>query len=449
MTNILASSVDHVRGDATGLAVPAHGEALRAGGEAFLTQAFRAFGALPADNSVARITRFEPCPGGSTGKKFFLSVEYERPGPDLHTDLFVKFSRDFTDARRDHGRWEMESEVRFAPISRLTGFPISTPVAYFADYHHESGTGLLITQRIAFGEGGIEPHHLKCFDHELDEPLPYYRAILTALARLAAAHKAGRLSPDIAVRFPFEPATAGGDPILYDEDELRAVLADCTDFAARAPQLLPAEIRAPDFMAKLEREALRIREHESTIQAYLRGNPDLVALCHWNAHIDNAWFWRDAQGELQCGLMDWGRVNQITLGAALWGCLSAAHHDVWKHHLDALLALFVREYHEYGGPLVAVEELKLHLTLHVASMGVARVLAFPAIVLFRVPGALKASGPHDPAILGVEPARNCLHVYTVFLNLWRTGEIGASLDRLLERATAAPPAGAMREPMPR
>jgi hypothetical protein len=431
MMDSVPTVIDHAIGDATGLAVPAHGEALRLGGAAFLTQAFRAFGSLAPDNAVVRISRFEPCGGGSTGQKFFLSVDYARPEPGLHADLFVKFSRDFTDARRDHGRREMETEARFAPLSRLDGFPISIPAVYFADYQRATGTGLLITERIAFGEPPIEPQHLKCRDHELDDPAPYYRAIVTALARLSAAHKAGRLAPDIGARFPFDPQAAPTDPILYDAAELTAVLAHCREFAQRAPQLLPAELRAGDFMAKVEREAHRLRAHEGAIQAWLRGDPDLVALCHWNAHIDNAWFWRDAAGELRCGLIDWGRVNQITFGEALWGCLSAAHHDVWKHHLDELLALFVAEHHAHGGPRIAVEKLKLHFLLHVAAMGVARVFAFPEIVLFRVPEAVDATGPHDPRIERVDPARNCLHVYTVLLELWRQDDVGAALDQVL------------------
>jgi hypothetical protein len=66
-------------------------------------------------------------------------------------------------------------------------------------------------------------------------------------------------------------------------------------------------------------------------------------------------------------------------------------------------------------------------------MGVARVLSFPEVVLFRLPQAATAAGPHDPIFLRSDPARNCLHVYTVFLNLWRTRDFGASLDWLLER----------------
>jgi hypothetical protein len=429
----ISAPLAHVRGDATGLSFPAHAEALRTAGEAFLTAAFRTFGALSPENRVTRITRLEPCPGGSTGHKLFLGVEYQRPDPTLHTELFVKFSRDFTDPRRDHGRYEMEPEARFAAISRLPGFPIAVPAAYFADYHHESGTGLIITERITFGEGEIEPHRRKCLDHYLDDPLPYYRAIVTALARLAGAHKAGRLAPDIGERFPYNPATAGSDPILYNDGELRAVLAYCADFAVRCPQLLPAEVRSPEFTERMQFDAFRIREHEARIQRFLRGNPDLIALCHWNAHIDNAWFWRDSAGVLRCGLIDWGRVNQITMGAALWGCLSAAHHDIWEHHLDELLTLFANEYHEHGGALIAAEELELHLMLHVASMGVARVLAFPEIVLFRLPEAATAASPRDPIFLRSDPARNCLHIYTAFLQLWRTRDFGASLDTLLAR----------------
>lgn len=426
--------VDYVLGDATGLQIPAHSEALRAAGAPFLTRAFQAFGALPHDISVAEIVRFERCPGGSTGDKLFLSVRYGRGEAGLHTELFVKFSRDFTDSMRDHGRFEMEPEARFAAISRLPGFPISTPAAYFADYHHESGTGLVITQRIAFGEDGIEPHRRKCLDYELADPLPYYRALVTAIARLAAAHKSGRLAPDIDERFPCDLAAASSDPITYSEDQLRAVVSRYAAFAERCPQLLPANVRAPDFIALMEQEALRILALQDPIQRYLRGNRDLVALCHWNAHIDNAWFWRDPAGALQCGLIDWGRVNQITAGSALWGCLSAAHHDVWAHHFDELLALYAAELHAHGGAAISHDELELHVLLHIASMGVARVLAFPKVILARLPQAEAASGPRDPMFLTSDPARNCLHILTVFVSLWRKRGFGASLDKLLARA---------------
>lgn len=399
-----------------------------------MTDAFHAFGSLPPDNGVARVVEIEPCGGGSTGAKLFLKLEYARADPALHTELFVKFSRDFDDAMRDRQRTEMEAEARFAPITRLPGFPISTPAAYFADYQRASGTGLIITQRVGFGRSNIEKQHRKCADHELAEPLPYYRALVTALARLAAAHKAGRLSADIETRFPYDASAASADPIRFDAAQLDQTLASCAEFARNCPQLLPEAVRTTDFLDRMRRDAHRIRNHEAALQGYLRGNPDFIALNHWNAHIDNAWFWRDGGGELQCGLIDWGRVSQITFGAALWGCLSAAHHDVWAHHLDQLLALFAEEYAAHGGPRISVAELERHLILHVATMGVARVLAMPQIILYRLPEAASASGPLDPVFERSESARNCLHIYTVFLNLWHARDFGAHLDALLARA---------------
>jgi hypothetical protein len=434
MTKIDPAPLDLVRGDATGLMIPAHEDALCSGGEAFLTRAFQAFGALAADNRVARILRVEPCPGGSTGRKLFLSVEYEKPAPELHGELFVKFSRDFGDPIRDRGRYEMESEVRFAALSHQPGFPIRVPAAYFADYHHETGTGVLITQRIGFGEGGIEPHRQKCMDHELAEPLAYYRVIIKALARLAAAHKAGRLSRDIDARFPFDPeAAAAADKIRYDHAELAELVTRYAEFARAHPQLLPANVRSPAFIEKLGREVGRVLEHEAAIQSFLRSDLDLVALCHWNAHIDNAWFWRDATGELHCGLMDWGRVRQLNLAFALWGCLSGAPHALWDRHLDELLALFTDELAAHGGPRLDVGELKLHLDLYVASMGVAWMLEAPARILFRLPEAAQAAGPHDPVFRKSETARNQLHIFTAVLNLWETHDFGASLDVLVAR----------------
>jgi hypothetical protein len=35
--------------------------------------------------------------------------------------------------------------------------------------------------------------------------------------------------------------------------------------------------------------------------------------------------------------------------------------------------------------------------------------------------------------VAADPARNCLHVYTVFLKYWRRRDFGAHLDRLLAR----------------
>ena len=425
--------LDHVRGDETGMAIPAHVDALLADGPDFLTRAFHRFGALSADNRVTAITGTNPCTGGSTGAKFFMDVAYARSEPGLPERLFVKFSRDFDDSRRDWQRHEMEGEARLGPITRRPGFPVAVPQYLFCDYHAETGTGLVVTECVTYGEHGIEPHRRKALDHvHTRDPLPYYRATVTALARLAAADKAERLAADVDARFPWDPVAASADRVFTSEAEMAGQLRQCVDFVTQAPQLFPAEVRDPAFLDRLVADAWRIRAHEAEIQRFLTGNPDLIALCHWNSHIDNAFFWRD-RGEVRCGLIDWGRVGRITLGSQLWGGLSAAHHAIWDHHLPDLLALYADEYANHGGPRITPAQMLEHLTVHMAMMGISRVIAFPELIRFRMPEVVSLPDPFDDRLHAIDPARNCLHVFTVWLKFWQRQEFGAALDRLLSR----------------
>lgn len=427
------TSIDWVRGDMLGLEIPAHSGSLRTGGEAFLTAAFRAAGALTVDNRVTRITRFEEYTGGSTGRKLLLSVEYQQPAPDLHTDLFVKFSRDFDDEIRDRARIQMELEVRFALLSRSPTFPIAVPACYFCDYHQDSGTGILITQRVAYGIDDIERHYEKCLDYAMPEPLQHYQALIKALARLAGTHKAGLLPAIVEQHFPFDASrltVSKRKP--YTAQQISNRVARYADFAAQYPQILPENIRSADFIARLADEAPRFMALEPVAKEILSSKPEFIALCHWNANVDNAWFWRNAGGEIECGLMDWGHVSQMNVAMALWGCMSGAETQIWNHHLDELLTLFVTEFQNSGGPALDVEELKQHLELYAGMMGLAWLLDSPPLILAQIRDLSTVENRFDERFKQDEHARAQLHLMTAFLNLWEVQDIGQLVD-LLER----------------
>jgi len=422
--------VDWIRGDALGLDIPAHSESLRAGGEGFLTQAFHAAGSLPPDNRVTRITEFTDVEGGSTGRKLLLSVQYEQPSPQLHTQLFVKFSRDFSDEIRDRAKSQMELEVLFALLSQSPDFPIAVPVCYFSDYHHASGTGILVTQRITYGRDGIEPHYPKCLDHRMPDASGHYRALISALARLAGAHKAGRLPDTVERYFPFDPGRlVVSRRASYAPDQVAARVATYAEFARKYPQLLPEEIRSEDFLGRFAREAPVFQALERTGNKALQSNHEMIALCHWNAHVDNAWFWRGGDGEVACGLMDWGNVSQMNVAMAVWGCLSGAEPELWDEHLDELLALFCREYRGFGGPVLDLAELRLHLSIYVAMMGLNWMLDAP-LLLMRIPELEKTSGRLDPRIQANERARSQLLIMTAFLKLWAGADMAAVIRYL-------------------
>src|SRR5262249_20250423 len=141
---------------------------------------------------------------------------------------------------------------------------------------------------------------------------------------------------------------------------------------------------------------------------------------HWNTNIDNAWFWRDEAGALQCGLLDWGMVRRMNVAYGIWGGLSAAGIEIFDNHLDELLGGFAREYEAEGGPCISAEKLGLHFDLSLMLLGLALMMDVPAMALSRLPELAEVESARDPALRRDEVARCFTHVFTNFLNLWDT-----------------------------
>lgn len=421
-------------GDDHGVPLPRTPEDLRAAGPRFLTRAFQASGTLRAANRVARVTELVEVSGGSTGRKALLRVEYADPAPHLRTDLFVKFSRDLLDPARDVGRTQMEQEVRLAELSRQPDFPIVVPETLFADYHRESGTGILITERIPFGTNGIEPQYEKCLDYEMPDQLGHYRVLITALARLAGTDRAGRFPPEIIARFPtdLQAATVGERPDA-DPDRLARKLARLVDFVATQPGLFRPFVRDEAFLAGLPDAARRIAAQEPEVWRLLEADDDYVALCHWNANVDNAWFFRDLRGDLACGLLDWGCVSRMHVAMALWGALCGAEATLWDRHLDELLDLFVAEFSAAGGPELDVAHLRTTLFQYLAVMSVAWLLDVPSRLRTRLGDSLAGLTRADPRIVNDEALRAPLQMLTNVLNLWQRYDFGGLFADAPER----------------
>ncbi|WP_445167915.1 hypothetical protein ACTXG7_00450 [Mycolicibacterium sp. Dal123E01] len=417
-------------GDDTAIPLPADPAGLAAAGSGWLTTALHAYGTLSPDNGVARITECTEVGGGSTGRKALLSVECTRPESGLPTELFAKFSRDLDDSLRDVGRTQMQPEVRFAELARRPGFPIIVPTTVFADYHADSGTGILITDRIPFGIDGVEPQHHKCLDYEMPDALEHYQTLVTSLAVLAGWHRSGAVD-DVIDGFPvdLQAATVGERPPLREE-RLARQMGRLAEFADSHPELLPANVLSPQFLSGLAAQIPVIVASEQALWPQLLATDDHLALCHWNANVDNAWFWRDAGGRLQCGLLDWGCVSQLNVAMALWGALSAAETDLWDDHFDDLVVLFADEYRAAGGPAVDPDALAVQVLQYAAIMGATWLLDVPGLVRARLGEQAKTMTRFDPAIKDDEGIRAPLQMLTNVLNLWQTRDVGALLAAL-------------------
>lgn len=406
-------------GDRTGLPVPVDLSALRDGGGHYLTRAFHACGALAEDDRVVSITQCRGVHGGSTGRKALLSVEYRSRAE--HRDLFVKFSRDLDDPLRDRGRTQMEPEVEFASLTRAVDFPVAVPAVLFADHHRASGTGVLITERIPFGDNGVERQYEKCRDYEMPDQIGHYRALVGSLGRLAGTDAAGLIPHGLTANM--EELSVGERPPLTAERLARRV-DRLADFASAHPALLPENVRAPAFLARLRSELPRLLAAEPEAWRVLGSRPGLVALCHWNANVDNAWFWRDAGGALRCGLLDWGCVGPMNVAMALWGALCGAETAMWDEHVGELYVHFDEEFRRCGGLPLDRDELSRHVLLYAAVMGMTWLLDVPGYVRAAAPGLSATSTRMDPQIADVESVRCRLQMLVNVLNLWERSDDG-------------------------
>ncbi len=420
-----------VTGEIFGIGIPADIETLISGGTDFLTKAFHRSQALAADNRVSAIIDAKEFLGGGTGKKLLLTVAYQLPDPTLPERLFIKFSRNFDNELWDRGRFMMISEANFAVLSRSPDFPIAVPACLFADVDPESATGLIITECISYGRNGVEALYPKCMDYRVPDQLGHYKAILKGLATLSGTHRDNRLPPGFDSKFPYDPRMASGKFALHAPEEKILQRANrMFDFVARYPRLFPDNVRTDEFRRQFIRDIPDLVAAEDRIRDILFGNPDFVAFAHWNANIDNCWFWKDAQGTLQCGFIDWANAGKISVAQSINGAISGAEPDIWNKHLDELLTVFIEEYAAQGGPRLSLDELRLHVLLIVAAGGVAYGMGAPIAIERDIDDIDALESYQDDCFHKNENARIQLHMMRKMLDIWQTRKLGDVIRQL-------------------
>jgi hypothetical protein len=262
-------------------------------------------------------------------------------------------------------------------------------------------------------------------DYAMPEPVAHYKAIMRGLARLSGAHRGGRLSPGFDEQFPVDlERIAAASAIDVQEEKLLQRANRMFDFIERYPQLFPADIQTRELRHQFISDIADVVAAADRIKAMLNGNPDFIAFAHWNANVDNCWFWRDAQGSLQCGFIDWANVGQISLAQSINGALSGAEPFIWDDHLDELLAVYIEEYAAQGGPLIGLEELRRHTLLVFVIGGMNYAMGAPIAIEREVDDIDAIESYRDSRFSRYENARIQLHMMTRMLSVWQTQKLG-------------------------
>jgi len=371
-------------------------------GAPWLTRAFHAAGTLPPDNSVARIVKFKRLPtttiasAGGAGPKAFMTVEYEKDDPNLHTELFVKMPWAVSGTKemgadalyRTRISGNSDSEFMECTIYRFMGpiFPFRIPKYYFSDVCRPNTNYILITEKIMFGSSGeylegkkrssFGPHEVlpvaeKYFDFQVEPKQQYemYYCIMRAQARMAAWDvtgkfdfvppqlRGGNLIPPLLGTFqwpPKLPAEQRQEKRIPAERFSKLWREYLCEYARRC---YAPEYTGDAFVSAIERCCYDARMWDDALQLYNGLFPQWLGMQHTNLQSDNAYFWRDDEGVMDAGIIDWGGASPGYLPSRLTASLTSAEGHVLYEHEEGLLRCLRDEFYRESGIFLDFGEL--------------------------------------------------------------------------------------------
>jgi len=283
-------------------------------------------------------------------------------------------------------RWKCsctaDYEAQEARIYRFLGplFPFKIPKYYFADICRQNTNYILITEKVPFAKKGktdLKPYDIltcaeKLFDFELEPRQRHemYYCLLRAQARMAAWDKNGFfdiIDPQIRGLEMMPPPLGSFEwPVKRDEraQKLKAVTTEKT--VARYKEWLEDHGRnlyakkflEPDFLQAFYDMLTDVTPFQDALGLYPSLFPDMIALQHPNLQADNGFFWRNASGGMDCGLIDWGGASPKHFVQVLNGCLSGCEGSVLDEHEDGFLQCFIDEYYKECGIKLDFSEVR-------------------------------------------------------------------------------------------
>jgi hypothetical protein len=124
----------------------------------------------------------------------------------------------------------------------------------------------------------------------------------------------------------------------------------CYEFVTKTcPQAFPKELLEKKYIEKFSKEADDMAKYVCEMNFYMFAIPEYFSLVHPNAQVDNAFYWKTAEGESRCGLLDWGGVAHGNIPTCLGNGWMGSEPEVFEEHEDKLVDLFIDEYEKISG----------------------------------------------------------------------------------------------------
>jgi hypothetical protein len=218
----------------------------------------------------------------------------------------------------------------------------------------------------------------KYFDFQLDSKMQVevYYCLMRAQARLAAWYQLGFFDqvPDEALGSGMRPQPVGSFPWPSQLNEkqreqrkrgAKLMVEMWSEYLGdKAKKCYAPELVEKKFVAEILDCLQDVCSFDTDVRTYFNLFPDYIALQHPNLNADNAYFWRTASGDLDCGIFDWGGASPINVIQLMTGSLTGAEGHVQDEHDVHWLKCFRDEYRRECGINLDLGEMQRqwHLT---------------------------------------------------------------------------------------
>mmetsp|Transcript_75622 Transcript_75622/g.200613 ORF Transcript_75622/g.200613 Transcript_75622/m.200613 type:complete len:200 (+) Transcript_75622:1-600(+) len=110
-------------------------------------------------------------------------------------------------------------------------------------------------------------------------------------------------------------------------------------------------------------EAREMGQYVAEMSFWDQMHPELWMLCHPNAQLDNAFYWKNAAGDIRCGLIDFGMTQYNSMTSCIGNGWMGAEYDMLDEHEEGLVKCFIDCYHTETGVRFDYDDFYMHVKL--------------------------------------------------------------------------------------
>ncbi|CAK0809810.1 unnamed protein product [Prorocentrum cordatum] len=351
---------------------------------------------------------------GGAAIKVLLSVEYEKePGArGSPRDMFVKIPHPFNGVN-ERFKLSVSSygmDLREALFYNHFGgrLPVPTPRNVFCDFCHKTTNFIIIIERVSYGQSwdSVEPGQAYpapgkyrdwAYPKMGADLYSRYYAHARALAQFFGWQHRTNQKTDQVQRLFIDEMTWGVKQYSFDivrhmrpqerdewflsatqDPEWIPVIKECgfppdvaSGFLAMAEEFIrgpgahtfPKEFMTTAYLDRFFSEAREMGQYVAEMSFWDQMHPELWMLCHPNAQLDNAFYWKNAAGDIRCGLIDFGMTQYNSMTSCIGNGWMGAEYDMLDEHEEGLVKCFIDCYHTETGVRFDYDDFYMHVKL--------------------------------------------------------------------------------------